>query len=200
MSALQPVLSGARCSGERALLRPLCAADAERAFPLVHGRTEVLRWLRWRGPASLAELRQTYAIWRAGDARRGSDYSFAVEERATGAFAGVLLLRFANHPFTADLGYWLALEAQGRGLGSEAVELATALAFEALGAVLVYADALSDNAPSLRVLAKAGFGVDCATPIVRDGVPRSEVHLSITRAHWLRRARPAGRLEFALDG
>ena len=42
-------LADVRLEGERVVLRPVVPADAAEAFPLIHARREVLRWLIWKG-------------------------------------------------------------------------------------------------------------------------------------------------------
>ena len=62
--ASTPRLENAQLRGERVLLRPVCSGDAGRAFSLLHGCDEILRWLLWDGPASAAELEESYSSAR----------------------------------------------------------------------------------------------------------------------------------------
>jgi [ribosomal protein S5]-alanine N-acetyltransferase len=63
------------------------------------------------------------------------------------------------------LGYWVLPEARRRGFASRGARLATAWALGPLGADRVEALVRTDNEPSLRTIASAGFQ--------RDGVRRS---------------------------
>jgi [ribosomal protein S5]-alanine N-acetyltransferase len=67
--------------------------------------------------------------------------------------------------FSAEIGYWLSEAYWGRGIATEAVVLLTAHVFERLNLLRLFALPFADNAPSARVLEKAGF--------VREGVLRA---------------------------
>lgn len=56
---------------------------------------------------------------------------------------------------TAEIGYWVAAEARGRGICTRALRLAAAWALESTERLQLRADV--DNAPSNRVAEKAGF-------------------------------------------
>ena len=152
----QPVLEHAVLEGERVLLRPLSVDDVDDAFALVHQRREVLDWLLWEGPASREELVPWYASW-AVRSEAGDNYHFAIVERASDRFCGSIGLRFAEHPFECDLGYWVGSSYWGRGRCTEALRLAAWLAFEHLESRLLYAYVFERNHASVRVLAKNDF-------------------------------------------
>ncbi len=61
---------------------------------------------------------------------------------------------------SAELGYWLAPEAWGRGLATAAVSAIVPWAFEALGVVRVWAAVFDGNVASARVLEKCGFAFE----------------------------------------
>ncbi len=142
--------------GRRARLRSVVPGDAEPAFRVLHGNRLVLDWLEWGGPADLAEMETRFASWRVPGAD-ADDYTFAVEDARERGFAGALTLRFAGHPHVGAVGYWIDPRCWGRGLATEAVELAAWLAFERLGAVALCARVHHGNEASRRVLHKAGF-------------------------------------------
>lgn len=149
-------------SGERARLRLHRADDAAAAFLLLDGQDEILRWLLWDGPTSPVELAEHY---RHGNPFDGSPtLALAVEERASGALAGSLSLRFGVHPGQADVGYWIGTPFQGRGLGREAVALAARLAFLHLRARALEAWVFVGNVASRRVLEHAGFTLERTVP------------------------------------
>ena len=58
---------------------------------------------------------------------------------------------------SADLGYWVDVDQQGRGVATAAVRAVLVVAFDELGLHRVQAGTLLRNAPSRRVLAKNGF-------------------------------------------
>lgn len=175
--------------GERALLRPVRRGDAARAFPLLHGREEILRWLVWDGPADEEELADAYAAWRTGDGGPDAcDYMLAVCERASGALAGTLSVRFRGRPGEGDLGYWIAREHQRRGLATDAVRLAAWLAFEELGARALCAWVFVGNEASRRVLERCGFALEhtARAKVVKRGERLDEWYLALARADFER--------------
>jgi ribosomal-protein-alanine N-acetyltransferase len=56
-----------------------------------------------------------------------------------------------------EIGYFLAEEYWGKGIGTKAVKAATAYAFSQYEIVRVYAEPFADNPASRRILEKAGF-------------------------------------------
>ena len=133
-------------------------------------------------PYTAADARAWVALaderWRAGTMA-----AFAVElERAEGAIGGVGVHFFEGlDAGAAEIGYWVAEEARGRGVATAATRLATAWAFESRGdLVRLQLRADVENEASNRVAEKAGF--------TREGVLRA--------ARW--NARLGRRSDFAM--
>lgn len=174
------MLCDARLEGEQVVLRPVRPSDAAQAFPLIHDRREILDWLVWRGPGDLDEMEEVYSRWIT-PSERGTNYQFAITERATDRFSGTLSLRFADHPWVGDVGYWLARRAWGRGFASEANYLAAHLAFRHLGARVLTAEVFLGNEASARVLAKNGYEREPA-PRMR---PIEDHPTEVDREQWI---------------
>jgi RimJ/RimL family protein N-acetyltransferase len=68
--------------------------------------------------------------------------------------AGALRLHPQPH---GEVGYWVAAEARGGGVGSRTVELLTRFAFEALSFPCVEIVISPENAASLRVAQRCGY-------------------------------------------
>ena len=182
-----PLFDRVVLTGNKVLLRPTRAVDASTAFELIHGQREILRWLVWSGPASPRELEEFYGRWLVP--RDGAcNYLFAVLERSSGAFAGTISVRFAGHPSTGDLGYWLGLPFWGRGLGTEAIGLATWFAFHELAAAATCAWVFVGNLGSRRALEKNGYGLVRTRPRTgaRPGSAEEEWYFGLTRSEWQR--------------
>jgi RimJ/RimL family protein N-acetyltransferase len=173
--------------GERARLRPHRRADADAAFALIAGRDEILRWLVWDGPSSAAELGEYYERW-AIPGEGGVDLRLAIEERASGALAGSLSVRFAGHPGQGDVGYWVGRQFQRQGLGREALELAAHLAFGHLAASSLYAWVFVGNTASRRVLERTGFTLARTVKgrILKRGLCVDEWHFVLLASEWRR--------------
>ena len=182
-----PAITWAVLEGEQVRLRPLDPADAEAAFPLIHEREPILRWLVWGGPTEVSELEAYFGRWIRPH-EDGADYGFAIEERATGAFAGSITVRFAGHSQIGDLRYWLGEPFWGRGFVTEAIGLITHLAFTRLGATSLCAWVFVGNDPSRRALEKNGF-THVRTALARarsGGELHDEWYLVLLRSEWAR--------------
>ncbi|MCP3914603.1 MAG: GNAT family N-acetyltransferase [bacterium] len=152
----QPTLEYARLEGELVVIRPIRPADAAAVFPLIHGQRSVLDWLVWQGPETVYELSDIYAHW-ATPSDNGTNYHFALDEKSSGELCGTFALRFLDHPFVGDVGYWLGEHFWSRGIGTEANMLVAYLAFEHLGATALTAEVFVGNEASCRVLEKTGY-------------------------------------------
>lgn len=141
---------------ERVRLRPPTAADVSPAFATLRGNRAILDWLVWSGPDTPEDVAQRFSTWRAIGAV-GDNYALAIVDLEDGAFAGSLGLRMAEQAGRARVGYWVDPKRWRRGLATDAVKLATWLAFERLGAEDAYAWTFADNVPSRGVLEKCGF-------------------------------------------
>jgi RimJ/RimL family protein N-acetyltransferase len=121
--------------------------------------------------------------WESGDR-----LSFAVYEDHSGAGEGrvagnVVLKRTGPHRESAEVGYWTAAGARGRGVAPRALEALTSWAFGAFAVDgLARLDLLHqvDNLASCRVAEKAGYEfhqvLPAQPPFPRDG------HLHVRRA------------------
>jgi [ribosomal protein S5]-alanine N-acetyltransferase len=104
------------------------------------------------------------------------------------ALIGTVSLRRYARDRRAELGYWLAAPAWGRGLATEAARAAVDFGFRELGLARIYAQVLAGNLASIRVLDKLGM--------VNEGVKRQHVHkgrrlhdvvlYGLLRDEWLR--------------
>ena len=176
--------------GERARLRPHARTDAAAAFAMIAGRDEILRWLVWDGPSTPEELGEYYARWNV-EGSGGPDLRLAIEERASGELAGSLSVRFGGYPGQGDVGYWVGLAYQRRGLGREALELCAHLVFRHLAAGALHAWVFVGNSSSRRVLERAGFTLARTVPgrILKRGLRVDEWHFVLLESEW-RRLRP----------
>lgn len=188
----QPVLVSASLGGERVSLRPLTPEDIDAAYPMMADRHEILRWLIWDGPSSLEEMRRLYR-WTnvetpdgrangAGEAA-GRDYRFAILDEEKQALVGCIGVRFAGHPHSGDVGYWIGEEFWGRGYATEAVRLLSFLCFEHLDASTLFAHVFVGNLASRVVLEKNGFVFTHLSrgKVVKWGEPIDEWYLALTR-------------------
>ena len=144
-------------------VRPFTADDAE-AIARASQDAEILRW-------TLTEEGLTAALVKAWiddvahEMSEGGNVRLAIAYAVSNAAVGQVGVAPDWSASTAELFYWLAAPARGRGLTARAVRLVTAWAFRELGLARVEIRVDVRNARSLRVARAAGF--------VEEGVSRS---------------------------
>ncbi|MER6045747.1 GNAT family N-acetyltransferase [Streptomyces sp. NPDC001856] len=163
------------------VLRPWRPADTADLID-IH-RDPVLR--RWgsgdvRDEASAARwVRAQREGWTSG--RR---FAFAVLEARSGggegALVGNVVLKASGGP-SAEVGYWTAAHARGRGVAPRALTALTDWAFTAVGG-LTRLELLhqSDNTASCRVAEKTGYVLDAVLPAAPPDYPQPG-HLHVRR-------------------
>jgi ribosomal-protein-serine acetyltransferase len=140
-------------------LRPLREDDAEELHALIErNRDQLAQWLDWASRQSLqgtAEFASRASL--AAEEGRGFECALVVD----GRIAGVVGLPSINrHNDSAEIGYWLDHEHQGRGLMSEAVQAIVTLAFEHLGLHRLEIRADVVNEPSRAIAERLGFSLE----------------------------------------
>jgi RimJ/RimL family protein N-acetyltransferase len=147
-------------------LRPWRREDARAVAAAIDGDEEIARWLDLipqpygEGDAH-AYLEQVASGWADG-----SSAGFAIVDAESGEAVGSLGIRIDEpDQGNAEVGYWLARGARGRGLASRALRLASRWALEEAGLERIQLRADARNEPSQRVAERAGFR--------REGVLRS---------------------------
>ncbi len=138
----------------------------------VENEADAIRWVQGQEPG-----------WEAGDR-----FGFAVLEtqpdRSQGQLVGNAVLKeVASGKPSAEVGYWTAAHARGRGVAPRALEALTDWAFDTLGA-----DGLErlellhrvDNSASCRVAHKSRYDLDSVLPAALPSFPR-EGHLHVRR-------------------
>ena len=172
-----PILDSARLR-----LRPVRGADASHFVRLLNDADVVHYLAMVPFPYTQQDAAKFIASARDGGPLPVGE-AFAIEDRASGDFLGVLGLRPDPHLEGAGIiGYWLAKAYWGRGLMTEAVALALDYGFTTRGYRSISAAAAIANAASRRVLMKAGL-----QPVGSDGL------------HWLpARARPEASMTHVL--
>ncbi|MEU6866785.1 GNAT family N-acetyltransferase [Streptomyces sp. NPDC046876] len=182
-----PTLTAAATPAAPALvLRPWCAQDAS-ALVEVYRDPDLLRWTSHRmedEAEGLRWVREQERGWAAGER-----FCFAVLEAgpdgAARQLAGSAVVKeVVPGKASAEVGYWTAARARGRGVAPRALEALTAWAFEAFRADgLERLELLhqADNAASCRVAQKSGYALDRLLPAYPPAFPR-DGHLHVRHA------------------
>lgn len=144
---------------ERLLLYPLDVTDAVDMWSAVEAsHAHLLPWLSWVPFNDDLEASARYAEASAADWDAGRACRFAIRDRSSRRFVGVIGLEsFAHLHENVELGYWLRVDAGGRGWMTEAGRAVLEWAFERVGAHRVRIAAATDNHRSLAVIARLGF-------------------------------------------
>jgi ribosomal-protein-serine acetyltransferase len=144
---------------DRLLLVPVDPGDGPELWLAVDGSRSALQpWLPWvafnTDPASSTRFAEACASdWDYGRAVR-----FAIRDRATRTFLGVVGLETCVHTHrSAELGYWLRTDVTRRGLMTEAARAAIDFGFEGMHAHRIRVAAGTGNQRSLNVIRRLGF-------------------------------------------
>ena len=112
-------------------------------------------------PRSIADAEATIdefaANWRAFAATKTpSGVAFAITDARSGELVGMCGIDQWSSEDVAQVGYWLAASARGRGYATRALVLLTRWLFE-LGAARVFMTIVAGNEASVEVARRAGF-------------------------------------------
>jgi len=140
---------------ERLILRPYAAKDLA-AHVEILADWQVTRWLsnnvpfpyrRSDGEAFIAEAAQQF--------EDGSSIRYAMTDKASGRHIGGIRV-FAVAP-ESEIGYWMAPDFWGRGLGTEVLRAVIRAGFDSGIITCFVAQTAAQNRGSRRILEKTGF-------------------------------------------
>jgi len=139
------------------VLRPWRLEDVPRVAEICRD-PEIPRWTRVPSPYTEEHARtwieQTVREW---DARQG-EAAFAVTDAESREVVGAIGLRLLEHySVRGSIGYWVAADARGRGVATNALRLVSRWALRELGLPRVELVTDPANVASQRVAEKAGF-------------------------------------------
>jgi RimJ/RimL family protein N-acetyltransferase len=138
-------------------------ADAEQAFQ-IYGDPTVMRFVgSGKTQESVATQRAALEsiVSRYADLNNGTGH-WAIEEKATGAIVGAVLLKQLpdnQGQLTQDyeVGWHLRQVSWGKGYATEAAQAAIAYGFKELNLPVIYAVANAENLASIRVTQRLGM-------------------------------------------
>lgn len=143
---------------ERLILRPIAPSDAA-AMHVYKSDPDAVRYVPYE-PLERADIEQRIAtIWSTTQfTQEGDAVSLAVEERATGALVGDVVLFWRSEANrSGEVGYIFDPRAAGRGYATETVEALLALGFDGLGLHRIAARIDERNTASAKVVERLGF-------------------------------------------
>ena len=144
---------------KRLLLSPLDATDTRDLWSAVESsRPQLEPWLPWVPFNVDLDSSGRYAEASASDWDAARATRFAIRDRATRRFLGVIGLEsFAHLHESVELGYWLRVDSWGKGLMTEAGHGVLDWACGPVNAHRIRVAAATDNHPSLHVISRLGF-------------------------------------------
>jgi RimJ/RimL family protein N-acetyltransferase len=146
-------------SDERLLLRPPTLGDVD-AITAACQDPEIPRWIAAiPSPYTVEDARWFVTSLAEPGWASGEDLVWAITDRETDAFFGTVGLhpRLAG---VAEVGFWLAPQARGRGIMTDAVELVCAFGFGVQGLQRIEWQAVVGNDASRAVAERTGFVVE----------------------------------------
>ncbi|WP_410814596.1 GNAT family N-acetyltransferase [Micromonospora sp. 067-2] len=180
-------------------MRRLTMGDVD-ALVELDSDPEVMRFLSGGVATPLARVRdeQLPGLLAQYDRHPGLG-RWAAHDRESGEFLGWFALDPSADGTEAELGYRLLRSAWGRGLATEACRALVRHAFDTVGVQRVWAETMTVNDRSRRVMAKAGlryvrtFHLQWDDPI--PGTEHGEVEYELRAREWAAPAqeRPAAR-------
>jgi RimJ/RimL family protein N-acetyltransferase len=165
---------------ERLVLRPLAPDDVDDLVAL-DADPAVMRYINGGKPTPRAAMEEIV--------QRSLDHRWVALERPAERFVGWFSLRPSDGDLAErELGYRLRREAWGRGLATVGSRALIDLAFTELGAGRIWAQTMTVNAASRRVLGRCGlryvrtFHQEWPEPI--EGTELGDVEYELLRADW----------------
>ncbi len=167
-AAAQPTIPAGRVR-----LRPLRPADAPRAQAMLADNEVAKQTLNIPHPYPEGEAERWIAE-RAEGWKAGKMLAWAIALADSDLLVGAISLRPVPAHLRAEVGYWVAREVWGQGIGTAALRAVLAWGFDTLGLHRIEAHHFSENPASGRIMEKAGMRHEgrVREPIFRDGVPR----------------------------
>ncbi len=125
--------------------------------------------LRDRFPYPYTEADGESWLARCSDSDPQTHFAIANAEEAIGGIG--VELQSGEHLGSAEIGYWLGEPFWGQGIMTLAARAITEYAFEQLSLTRIYTTIFEWNAPSARVLEKAGYSFEgrLRKSILKDG-------------------------------
>lgn len=145
--------------GKKVTLRLLLPSDCTQTYVNWLNDSAVNKYLESRWTVATLDSVRRYVTAMLESA---TNYAFAIVENATGRHVGNIKIGDINaHHKYADIGYLIgAKDTWGRGYATEAIGLATGIAFNALGIHHLRAGVYESNVGSCKALRKAGYNFD----------------------------------------
>lgn len=167
-------------AGPRVILRRYREEDAPALYDaVIESRAHIRQWLPWVDTYHSIDDAIEFVRRQSGHWALSGHVGMAIFSRADGTYLGATGFTARNLAVPSfEIGYWLRQSAEGHGYMSEAVRLATAFLFDALGARRVFIRCDARNTRSKAVAERLGFifeGCNRHDEIGTDGTVRDSL-------------------------
>lgn len=148
----------AKLQNEQIRIRPYRKSDVLLMCDCIISSTKEMKpFLPWVHDNYSTKDTQIWIEWVSQNLEKGIQYDFVIELNSTQQFlGGVGILEINHKEKTAKLGYWLRTDATGKGLTTQAAQLAIKFAREQLGLRALFIDCDTTNPMSIRIAEKLG--------------------------------------------
>ncbi len=138
-------------------LAQLQSEDAEELFALTDAnRAYLRRWLPWLDQTRGVSATESFIAFAGREAQAGTGYHLAIwEQQEIVGMCGFNFIDRLNR--SATIGYWLAADAQGRGIMTRSVAALYSYGFASLGLHRLVIACAEENASSEAVALRSGF-------------------------------------------
>jgi RimJ/RimL family protein N-acetyltransferase len=136
----------------RLLIKPFSANDADATFSCI--TPSLTRCMAWEPPASRHDFDGVWRSW-IPSINDGSDYVFAIRQRADGSFLGLTGLHRVRTE-SPELGIWIREDRHRNGFGREAVTLVAHWATRTIGCASFTYPVAEQNRASRRIAESLG--------------------------------------------
>lgn len=173
---------------KRLILRKVKAEDAESAYENWCNSYEVSKYVMWNKHSGIEETKKLCKMWEE-EYNFSDTYRWIVELKETGELIGTIdvaskkLLIYG----TCVIGYCYGERFWGKGYATEALKAVIKYLFEECDADTIYAEYLSNNPASGKVMQKAGMnfeGILKSRIIDKDGIRNDLGSYSITKEEY----------------
>lgn len=168
------------------IIRPWAANDVDALFDAVSASLPTLsQWLPWAKPGYSREDSTTWIAHCLCVRETEDEFHFGAFDATSGDLLGsVGLNQRIRAARSANLGYWVADAARGRGVAVEAAKQAARFGFDTLGLQRLVIQVQPENRASLRVAIKLGAVCEgiARNGIIVDGEPREAIVHSLVPA------------------
>ena len=142
---------------ERLILRKVTAADAIKAYQNWCSNDNVARYVAWEKHKNVDETQKLYSLWEE-EYQDPKTFRWIVELKDNGEVIGTIdvskkFLQFG----TCEIGYCYGEKFWGQGYGTEALKRVMEYLFKEADADVVWAEHMTLNPASGKVMAKAGL-------------------------------------------